>query len=206
MRRMKPGAAAMVLFALSRNAEAADCAKDEAELRASLTHESAKAETWNFAWRWTFTGAAVVSLSVGLADFDFLRDSRVGLFVSAGKAGIGAMARWILPLHIRVPAATGDACADLALLHREQARVAKKQRGLFFTGHAGGILLNAVGGYIVYRYSGVGQAALSVGVGYPVGLISNYTMPRDSWQRWRDTTVVVTPTDGGGAVSLVGAF
>jgi hypothetical protein len=191
------------------------CDEQAAELRDALTRESHRAEVWNSVWRWSFTGAAVATAAVGY--WDPVHEWQAGLYVSAGKASIGALARWILPLHIHVPPPTQDACADLAALHAEIKRIAKKEKGLFITGHIGGFLLNAVGGYIVYHYSGLGQAALSVGVGYPIGLLSNYTMPRASWHRYRDRdwdlppsppqpSLSVVPTDGGMVVSVAGAF
>ncbi|HUS32835.1 MAG TPA: hypothetical protein VMZ53_30245 [Kofleriaceae bacterium] len=221
-RRMKAGAVVVVslLLAVGR-AYASDpgnsCEDEASELRQALTRESSRAETWNTVWRWTFTGAAVSSAAIAYVDFDFLHDSQAGIYVSAGKASIGAIARWIMPLHIHVPPPTADACADVEALHKEITRVAKKERGLFITGHIGGLLLNGVGGYVVYHYSGLGQAALSVGLGYPIGLLSNYTMPRSSWHRYRDRewdlpppapmpTLSVIPTRGGWFVSLGGAF
>lgn len=219
---MKAGAVVVVsLLLAARAAYASDpgvtCEDEAAELRDALGRESHRAETWNTVWRWTFTGAAVASAGLAAADLDLLADSQAGLWVSAGKASIGALARWILPLHIHVPSPTSDACADVEAMHAEIKRVAKKEKGLFITGHIGGLILNGVGGYIVYHYAGLGQAALSVGVGYPVGLLSNYTMPRRSWHRYRDRTwdlppaapmpsLSVMPTRGGLFVSLGGAF
>lgn len=222
---MKAGAVVVVLLLLSvasphparASDPGVDCDEQAAELRDALTREAHRADVWNTVWRWTFTGSAVASAALAYADLDVLHDSQAGLYVSAGKAGIGALARWILPLHIHVPPPSSDSCADVEAMHAEIKRVAKKEKGLFITGHIGGLLLNAVGGYIVYEYSGWGQAALSVGVGYPVGLISNYTMPRRSWHRYRDRdwdlpppkpmpTLSVMPIRGGWFVSVGGAF
>jgi hypothetical protein len=219
---MKAGAVVVVLLLLSvGSAHASDpdvgCDEQAAELRDALTRESHRAEVWNTVWRWTFTGAAVANAGLAVWDPDFLHDSQVGLYVSAGKASIGAIARWILPLHIHVPPPSSDSCADVEAMHAEIKRVAKKEKGLFITGHIGGILLNGVGGYIVYEYSGWGQAALNVGLGYPVGLLSNYTMPRRSWHRYRDRdwdlpppkpmpTVTVMPIRGGWFASVGGTF
>jgi len=178
--------------------------QEAAELRAHLEKTQRRAGHWNFAWRLTFTGAAVGTLAVGLANpFPELRD---GLYVSSGKATIGALARWILPLRVRVPAANSDVCADVAALRKEITRVAKKQRELFFVGHAGGILVNGAGAAIIYYRSGLGQALLSVAIGYPIGLLSNYTMPRSTWQLWRERnwTVTVTPTAHAWLVGISG--
>jgi hypothetical protein len=199
MRLMKPGVVVVVLIALARSAQA-DCTKDADELRAALTTEAHKAHRWNAIWGWIYTGTAVATATVAV--IDPVHDLQAGLYVSAGKAAIAGAGRWVLPLSVNVPDPTGDACADLALLHQELARIGKKERGAFWTNHLGGIVLNVVGGYIVYRYSGGGEAALSVGGGMAVGLVSTYTMPRNAWHMWRDATLVVQPN----GVALVGTF
>ena len=194
---------------------AADCAQEATELRAHLEDQSKRANTWNWVWRITFTTAAVTTFTVGIADpFPTLRE---GLFVSSGKATIGALARWILPLRIEVPAADADACADVAALRKAVTKVAKKQKSLFWLGHFGGIAVNLGGAGIVWYTSTLGQAGLSIAIGYPVGVLSNYTMPRGSWRLYREresswTTVKETtsasfvPLDGGGFFSLSGSF
>ncbi|HSD87008.1 MAG TPA: hypothetical protein VLB44_05815 [Kofleriaceae bacterium] len=203
----------------TRSAHASDpgvsCDAEVAELREALGKEAHWADTWNTVWRLTFTTTAVGTAAVGF--WDPIHSWQAGLYVSAGKSTVGALARWIMPLRIHVPPPTNDACADLQALHDEIKRIAKKEKSLFIMGHIGGIVLNGLGGYIVYKYSSAGQAALSVGVGYPIGLISNYTMPRRSWHRWRDHTwdvpppapmpsLSIVPMRGGAFVGLSGAF
>ena len=121
--------------------------------------------------------------------------------MSAGKSAIAAAGRWVSH---STSASRSDrrSCADLALLHRELARIGKKERGAFWTNHLGGIVLNVAGGFIVYHYAGGGQAALSVSGGMAVGLVSTYTMPRNAWHMWRDATLVVQPN----GVALMGTF
>lgn len=184
---------------------------EAAELRAHLTEQAGKADTWNLAWRLTFTGAAVGTLAVGLADpFPSLRE---GLYASSGKATIGALARWFLPLRIRMPAEIGDACADVAALRKEIRRLAKKERSLFYMGHVGGIAVNLAGAAYVWWRDSFGKGLLSIAVGYPVGLLSNYTMPRGTWKLYREreaawtvTTVTALPRDDGWVLTLAGAF
>jgi len=133
-----------------------------------------------------FTTAAVGSLAVAVANpFPELRD---GLYVSAGKAGIAAIARWITPLDIEVPPPPNpDPCADVAALRAEIKRIARKERQFFWLGHIAGIVLNGAGAIIIAELGNpVGQAMLSVGVGYPVGLLTNYTMPRGTWHLYRE--------------------
>lgn len=220
----RAGRAAIVVvlvgLAVARSAHAGEpdtdtCATDAAELREALGREAHWADTWTTVWRLTFTATAVGTAVVGY--LDPIHSWQAGLYVSAGKSTVGALARWVMPLRIHVPPPTADACADVAAMHAEIKRVAKMERSLFIMGHIGGIVLNGVGGYIVYHYASPGQAALSVGVGYPVGLLSNYTMPRRSWHRWRDRnwdlpapaplpTLTIAPTRGGAFIGLSGTF
>lgn len=194
------------------HAQATCDATEVTELRAHLAAQSDKADTWNLAWRVTFTSAAVGTLAVGL--WNPFPSLQTGLYASSGKATIGALARWILPLRIHVPADTGDACTDLAALRKEIRRVARKQRSLFWMGHFGGILVNLGGAAYVWYEDSLGKALLSIAVGYPVGVLSNYTMPRGTWKLYRDrepswtiTTVTALPRDDGGfTLSLAGTF
>lgn len=178
--------------------------REAEELRTHLTQAERRASQWNFAWRLTFTAAAVGSTAVAVADP--FPELTTGLYVSGGKAAIGAAARWILPLRIGVPAPSADTCADVAALRKAVATAAKRERGLFYMGHIGGILVNLGGAAIIWQQESFGQALLSVAVGYPVGLLSNYTMPRGSWQlhRERSWTVGAMPQRGGWLVTLGG--
>jgi hypothetical protein len=193
-------------------AHADTCEAAEVEsLRAHLSEQSSKANKWNWAWRITFTTAAVGTASVGA--WNPAPSLQAGLYASAGKASIGALARFILPLNIEVPEATGDACTDLAALRKEVRRVARRERSLFWTGHIGGALVNLGGAIYVYTYDGTGKALLSVAIGYPVGLLSNYTMPRATWKLWRErestwnlAAVTAVPRDDGWVLSLSGTF
>jgi len=106
---------------------------------------------------------------------------------------------------------TTDTCADVTALREELKRVGRKERSLFYMGHFGGILVNLGGAAYVWRYDTASKALLSVAVGYPVGLLSNYTMPRGAWHKWREaswTTPVVTvmPRDDGWLLTAAGSF
>jgi hypothetical protein len=198
----------VVLLVLGRGARAeAPCDPAEAaDLRAHLTSQARNANTWNWAWRITFTGGAVGTLAFALADtFPELRDN---FYVTSGKAAVGALARWFLPLHVEVPAENADVCADVAALRRALEKAAKRERSLFWTGHIGGILVNVGGAWIITERATLGKGLLSIAVGYPIGLLSNYTMPRGSWHRWRERTwtATVVPHRDGYIVSVGGAF
>jgi hypothetical protein len=219
---MKAGAVVVVSLLLAAaeparaGAPSVDCGAEAAALREGLTREAHRAHLWNTIWGITFSVSAVGSAAAGYYNFP-KHELQAGLYVSAGKATIAALGRWVTPLSLSVPPATGDACADLDALHAAIKRNAKKEKVAFFLNHIGGIVLNVAGGFIVYHYSTVGQTALSVGGGYGIGLLATYTMPRESWHRYRDRdwdlpaaapqpTLTVIPTQGGAFVSVGGAF
>ena len=204
---MRLALVALLLFAPAAVHANETCDPREAEeLRAHLTDASRRADKWNFAWRLTFTSASVVTL--GVAAWNPVPDLRDGLYVSSGKAAIGALARWVLPLNIDVPEPDADTCADVAALRKAVTKAGKRERDLFWTGHIGGILVNLGGAGILWYRDSFGNALLSIAVGYPVGLLSNYTMPRSSWKlaRERNWTVAALPTHDGYLVTLGGTF
>jgi hypothetical protein len=203
-------AACVLALLLSARIAAAECdAAEAADLRAHLSSQEQKADRWNLVWRLTFTGAAVATIGVGVANpFPSLQ---TGLYASGAKASIGALARWILPLRVHVPVETADTCADVLALRKELRKVGRNERALFLMGHIGGLLVNLGGAaYVWYADSG-SKALLSVAIGYPVGLLSNYTMPRGAWHKYREATwtlpmVTAVPHHDGWVVSLSGAF
>jgi hypothetical protein len=182
---------------------------EAAELRGHLEQQARHAHKWNVAWAITFGAAAVGSAAVGLANP--FPELQTGLYVSAGKASIGALGRVILPLRIPVPDANADACADVAALRKALALAAKRERGNFYLNHVGGILVNGGGAAIIYwKTDSISQALLSVAIGYPVGLLSNYTAPRGSWHLYRERestwTATVIPHEHGWTLGVAGAF
>jgi hypothetical protein len=199
-----------VLGTAPARAETCDPA-EVAALRDQLTREAGTADTWNLAWRITFTTAAVSSAAVGLADA--FPSKQASFYATAGKASIGALARWFMPLHVNVPAPSPsvDTCADLAVLRTELARVAKKERSLFWLGHVGAFLVNLGGSAYLWYADKRTDALLTFAIGYPVGLLANYTMPRGAWHRyrertWPEATISVVPRTDGWTLSVVGAF
>ena len=158
-----------------------------------LEREQRHAKRWNLTWALTFGAAAVGSFAVGYANpFPSMRD---GLFVSAGKASIGALGRIILPLRIGMPAPAGDTCADLVALRDAVRAAARKERGNFYVNHVGGLLVNGA----VPRSSGPAARPAKhcsrSRSAMPIGLLSNYMAPRNSWHLHRDRnwTVGVVP-------------
>ena len=107
-----------------------------------------------------------------------------------------------------MPPATGDACYDRAALREAAARAADDERDAFWTAHIGGLIVNAGAFVLLAETTSWKTGLLSFATGYPVGLLSTYTMPRTSWARVREPTwtasVVVTGRQYG--LVVAGAF
>ncbi|HEX3764217.1 MAG TPA: hypothetical protein VHW23_36235 [Kofleriaceae bacterium] len=193
------------ILALGRSAAAQSC--DAGALRAELEQEGVRVDHWNLAWRIVYTAAAAGQFGVaasGVADHDNTRS----LWVGGGEAAISALGFWLAPLRIEVPVATGDACTDRAALRAAAERAAADERNAFWTNHIGGLLINLAGSAILVETASWKTAALSFATGYPVGLLTTYTMPRASWGRVREPawTVSVVAGDRRHALVVAGAF
>ncbi len=192
----------------------AEAAATAAALRVHLRDEAARARRWNLGWSVGFAAASAGELGVAAARWNPLGvyDDRVRdtLYVGAGKAAIGAIARIVTPLRVRVPELLTDPCADVIALRGALADAARHERRLFWTAHVGGFVVNLAGVAILADQTSWGVAAVSFAIAYPVGLLSTYTMPRGSWHAWRAlerVTIVPVPLAGGGAgVGVAGSF
>lgn len=171
--------ALLVLVVLARTAHA-DCAEDEARLRREALAEAHRARTWNTAWLVGFGTASLAQLGYaasGIGD----DDARDVAYVGAAKAGLGALGRLVTPLRVRVPEATGDACRDRDALAGSLRAARKRERNMFYVNHAGALLVNAAGAVVLAQHHSLGLALSSAAIGYPVGLLAVYTMPRHAW-------------------------
>jgi hypothetical protein len=199
------GVALVLLLVLVRPAFAQDACdpKEAAELRAHLEQQKHRTRRWHLIWGLTFTGTAL-----GTAAFAYFgpEETRVGSYVSAGKSTIGALSHVILPLRAELPPPNADVCADLVALRAAVKGNARRQRGTFWLNHVGGIAVNGGAALLIWKYASWQQALLSVAIGYPIGVLSNYTAPRGSWHLYRERnwTVTVTPTQSAWLVGVAG--
>ena len=135
-------------------------------------------------------------------------DDTHSLWVGGAKSTLAALGYWLSPLRIAVPAAAGDACFDRAALRAAAARAADDERDAFWTAHIGGLIVNATGAIILSQTASWRTGLLSFATGYPVGLLSTYTMPRASGGRVREPALTATAMADGRRYGLVvaGAF
>ncbi len=180
---------------------------DAGALRAELEHESARVDRWVLAWRIVYSAAALGELGIaasGVASHDNTLSSWVG----GGKSTLAALGFWVTPLRIKLPPATGDACYDRAALREAAARAADDERDAFWTAHIGGLIVNAGATLLLAEITSWKTGLLSFATGYPVGLLSTYTMPRASWGRVREPAWTASVVADGRRYGLVvaGAF
>jgi hypothetical protein len=177
-----------IVIALAARTAAADC---EAT-RARIAADAARAHDWNLAWGLGFTGATVLQAAIAISPVsDRERDAMV---IGAAKSGIGMMVHAILPLRIATP----TSCAEA---ERILAKAARDERRLFFLNHFGGLALNLAGALILTERRSWRDGLISFAVGWPVGLLHAYSLPRGSWH-----VVTAMPVEGGAIVGVAGAF
>ncbi len=195
-------------------AHADDCARDADRLRAHLVEAQVNARRWNLGWAIGFGAAAVGQAGLAYAEVNplgtFDPAARDTMYVGAIKATLAFGTRMLMPIGVDVPPLDGDRCAEREALRRELATIATKERRTFWLTHLGGMVLHvAAGAFLWYRH-GIGTAALSIAISYPVGLASAYTLPRASWRLWRTEratwTVTVVPHERQPLLGIAGTF
>jgi hypothetical protein len=192
---------ALGLAAVTRAAAAEPC-EDANALRAELRRESERVDRWTLAWRITYTALAAGELGVA-ASGTLGHDNAEAAWVGGVKSSLGALGQWFSPLGIDVPAPTGDACADRTALRAAAERAAHDERGTFWVSHLGGLAINLAGAVFLAQQVSWQSGLLSFATGYPIGLLSAYTMPRASWRRVRDVTWTASVVTGRERTALV---
>lgn len=192
---------------LPRLATAGPSCQDPSALRTALEGESARADHWNLAWRITYTALAAGQIA-GAASGSASHDDTRTLWVGGVKSALGAAGAWLSPLRIHVPPMSGEACDDGATLRAVAERAASDERIAFWTSHIAGLIVNLAGAAVVAELTSWKTGLVSFALGYPIGLISTYTMPRASWRRVREPswTAGVVATPDHYALVVGGAF
>ena len=177
-----------IVIALGARVAAADC---EAT-RAQLAHDAAQAHAWNLAGGLGFTGASILQAAIAISP---VSDSqRNAMIVGAAKSSIGALVHAILPLRVRTPATCDEAQHALEKAGRDERR-------LFFLNHFGGLALNVAGAVVLAHLDNWREGLISIALGYPIGVLHAYTLPRGSWH-----VVRAIPLAGGGMLTVAGTF
>lgn len=199
---MKSLALAVILAARLAHA---DC--DPVPLRAQLEAEARRMDQWRYGWGISYGAATVLQLAPVVAKYNpfgtYDRDFRDANLVGAAQSTISSIASFLAP-GLDVPAPQADACADLGALRAARTAAGASERQVFWGGHLGNIALNLAGSAVLVERIGWSAALAAFAIGYPIGLLNTYTLPRDSWHA---VQIVATPvTDGGVAFRIVGQF
>lgn len=185
----------------------ADCAVEAASLRQQLHDESVRMDRWRYGWTAAYGVIAVGQLALAVTKTNvfgaFDREYRDKDYLGASQATLGALAMLLSP-SVDVPAAVADTCADATGLRAARVETGKTERTLFYAGHLGNFVVNLGGSLLLARATSWQAGALAFVIGYPIGLLNKYTMPRASWH---SLGVVPVPlAEGGVAIRLVGSF
>lgn len=195
----------MVLAARSAHA---DCdAAEAASLRTQLHDESVRMDRWRYGWTAAYGVIAVAQLGLVATKTNVFgaydREYRDKDYLGAAQAGLGAIAMVLSP-SIDVPSPVADTCADVTALRAARMKTGETERTLFYGSHLGNFVVN-LGGSLLLARATTGQAGvIAFAIGYPIGLLNTYTMPRASWHAVR--VVAVPVAEGGVAIRLVGSF
>ena len=168
-----------MLVARSASVSAAPC---------DLPDEAAHFHRWKLGWTLTYGALTAGQTGLALARWNPLgtydRQFRDTLIVGAVESGLGTLGMLLAP---GVEDAT--TCEKAGTI----------ERTLFWGSHDGNLVVNAAGSLILARETTWSAGLVSFALGYPIGLLNTYTMPRGAWHAMR-----LVPTGNG--VALVGTF
>jgi hypothetical protein len=194
-----------------------DLVTEEREIDDAVCEDSRRSETWNTAWAITFSIAAVGSASyAALAPPDWLSsEHRVGFYVTAVKATVGALDKLIDPLRIDVDGLCADhRPASARARQASLVEVARRERNSLTLSLLGGLTLNTAGLlYLGYERRDWDSAWISFGVGTAVAVAATLTAPVQSWLlrhrrggAHRSVAMVCAIGPDGPGVALAGAW
>jgi hypothetical protein len=161
---------------------------------------------WGVAFGAAAVGAIVLVATETRPFGTFDDDARDLFYVSATKATLAMAGRIVTPLRVEVPAVAAEPCADVVALRAALADAGRLERRTFYVDHIGGLAINLAGAIVLAERRSFATGALSLAIGYPVGLASSYTQPRRAWHAWRERRASWTAFVGPRGVSIVGAF
>jgi hypothetical protein len=197
-----------IIAIVAARSAAAQPTCDPTALRTELADEAARMDRWRLGWTIGYGALTAGQLALAAANWNPIgpddREFRDSRYVGAAESGIGALASLFAP-HIDVPDPVADSCADVAALEAARSKAGKLERTLFWGSHAGNLVVNAAGSLILAERTNWSTAALAFAIGYPVGLLNTYTMPRASWHAMRVVPVPLA-VDRGAALMLIGSF
>jgi hypothetical protein len=158
----------------------------------ALAREQHRADRWNLTWRLLLTSGAIVQTAAALTP-PLDQTTRNSAAVGAGKSFIGAAGVWIMPLRLE----DGTRC------NLEHASAV--ERRTFWLLDAGSFVVNASGAVVEAQLNNWTHAAIGFALGYTVGLVQAFTVPRLHLGS-AAVSAIVTPAASGWTLSVGGAF
>jgi len=194
----------------------ANISAGEGQIDEAICADYLRGDTWDEAWGITFAIAAVGSAGyAAFAPRDWIgSDRRAALYVTAGKATVGVIAKLVHPLRISVKGLCRDPHpATVRARHALLVEAAQRERHSLILNIFGGLAINTVGLlYLGYGRGAWDSAWVSFGIGSAVGVASALTAPVQSWflerqldRSHRIAAVPVLGPDRSGA-ALVGTW
>jgi|GEM_PF-3571933 len=156
---------------------AAAVEKRLAFIQGVLEAEQRKARIWNWGWGIGLTASAAGQLTVASLANDANVQRR---FALGGVRPLAAAAFQVIrPLRIRLPAAAGDRCADLAAAESalRDAAAAERAQLAWFVPRLGAIALNVAAGVALWAWGQEVDAVVGTSVGLVLSEIRFQTAP-----------------------------
>jgi hypothetical protein len=151
----------------------------------AVAADAVRGPRWSFWWGVAFavTGVALGVTAAAAPESWIGDDTRASIAVTAGKAGIGALARWLLPLRIELP----HWCVDPTRRPPGTQRIAlaiaaRKERNATILTIVGSTLLNGAGLlYLGLERDDWTRGWITFATGVVVTGLQLWTMPRRAW-------------------------
>jgi hypothetical protein len=196
-----------LIVVLAARSAHADCAAEAVTLRTQLHDESVRLDRWRYAWIAAYGALAVGQLGLVVTKTNVFgaydREYRDKNLLGTTQSGLGAISMVLSP-SIEVPSLVADSCADATALRAARVKAGETERKSFYIGHLGNFVVNLGGSLLLARATRWQAGALAFAIGYPIGLLNTYTMPRASWH---SLGIVPVPlAEGGVAIRLVGSL
>ncbi len=173
-----------------------DAETRRAFLERAFSREVSDIDLWSWSWGGVYT-AGTIAQGV-LLSLTQDHGKRIDYEVGVVSTGFGALSLTLLPLQLTLPlrsaarslhGAGGDPCLALARAEQTLRSVDKDQAlAVSIVGDIGNVVVNLVFGGILGAYGRWSTAAISVGVGIPIGEANGFTQPhhlRDVLDRYR---------------------
>jgi hypothetical protein len=190
-----------------------------------LDDQKAQADRWDLTWSMIYGASAIVQTGFAVSDVNPLGPeseyTSMASFIGAGKATIAFLARTATPLRVTTVSkgqldAAGNDCVRRNVAVNALRATARREQRSFYVSHIGGLALHGAGSAILLAHGAKREAISSFVIGYLVGVLNIYLMPRWSTKRLRKGDLSssvgnlsfspMVDRHGGGSLAITGSF